>query len=101
MPHKKLKIKQDVLGKMVKPKTTGGFVVTPDQINNPLFYEGTVVRCFCVGCGYSTELSDGGAKKLAKIATVKHPINWNSYYFETKGCIVCSGAYQDPVLKKI
>lgn len=95
-----LKKKRDVLGLAKRPKAVGGFYVTNELAKTPLFYEGTVVRCFCLGCGESTELVPDGAQRLAEKAGAKVPENWLEFYFESKRCIVCDEDYKDVSLKK-
>ena len=96
-----LKKKGDVLGSVKKPRAVGGFYVTQELAQTPLFYAGTVVRCFCLGCGESTELVPDGAKRLAEKAGAKAPDDWHGFYFESKRCIVCGKDYKSVVLKKI
>lgn len=95
------KVKEEVLGKVNKPKPIGGFYVTKKIASTPLFYKGAVVRCFCLGCGESAELISFGAKRLARKAKAKVPENWQEYYFECKRCIICSKDYRQVSLKKI
>lgn len=94
-------IKEKVLGKINKPKPTGGFYVTEKIANSPLFYEGSVVRCFCLGCGGSTELVLEGAQRLSEKARKKVLENWEGFYFESSRCIVCDQDYKNVALKKI
>ncbi len=101
MQHKPQKTDKEVLGQTTKPKNVGGFVVTPEILNVPLSYEGTVVRCFCLGCGYSTELTNEGAQALLLLAEADIPSAWQGYYFQASHCMLCSKEYKDVSLKTV
>jgi hypothetical protein len=94
------KIIAALLGEVTKPKATGGFVITPDVLDVPLQYEGSVVRCFCLGCGESVELIPLGAEALAKRAKAPVPSSWEGYYFTVKRCIVCERKFRYVVLHR-
>lgn len=96
-----LKIKKDILGEVAKPKVTGDFYVTKNIARRPLLYKGTVVRCFCLGCGQTTELIPEGAQDLSEKAEVEVPETWHGYFFESQRCIVCDHDYRGVSLKKI
>ena len=96
-----LKTKQDILGQISQPKIEGSFEIPEEKLREPLFYEGTVVRCFCFGCGTSTELVPEGAQHLADVAGVDVPFSWEGFYFVSEGCINCGKDYRKVILKKI
>jgi hypothetical protein len=98
---KKIIKKEDILGQIRKPKSGGNFIMDPVLAREPLHYDGSVIRCFCLGCGNSTELVPEGAEYLLKLAKAELPPLWQIFYFESKKCILCSDDYKDVVLKKI
>ena len=98
---KKIINKKDVLGQVHGPKSTGNYIMDPELAKEPLHYEGSVIRCFCLGCGHSSELVPKGAEYLLKLANAETPPLWQIFYFEAKKCIVCSDDYEGVSLKKI
>lgn len=100
MPRK-LTSKQDILGEVTAIETAGEFEVTSEMAKSPLSYEDTVIRSFCLACGYSTELSEIGAQKITEKAKAEIPLDWRGYFFESKKCILCSDDYKEISLKKI
>ena len=97
----KLKTKQDILGQVIQLKIEGSFDIDIEKLRDPLDYEGSVVRCFCFGCGVSTELVAEGANHLADVAETDVPVSWEGFYFVSGECIVCSRDYRKVILKKI
>ena len=70
---KKIVNKNDIFGQMHKPKSNGNYLMDPELAKQPLRYEGSVIRCFCLGCGNSTELVPEGAEHLLKLAKAEMP----------------------------
>jgi len=97
----KIKIKEDLLDAIQEPIIEDSFGISEDKIKEPLYYEGTAVRCFCLGCGTSTELLPEGAIHLAELAEVDIPLSWNNFYFVSQSCIICAKDYYEVNLKKI
>jgi biotin synthase-related radical SAM superfamily protein len=96
-----VKNKEDIFGKVLQPKIKGSFDIEEKKLKEPLYYDGSAVRCFCFGCGTSTELVQAGAEHLAKIAEVSVPLSWQGFYFVSEQCIVCTKNYRNVILKKI
>ena len=81
-------VEKDVFGGVNRPEQ-GTFVMDPGLAKEPLCYQGTVTRCFCLNCGYSTELLPEAAEHLREAAGIADPINWADCYIEVDGCIIC------------
>ena len=98
--------KSDILGQVARPpvrsgpKIKGSFKIPEEKLKEPLYYDGTVVRCFCFGCGISTELLSEGAMHLVKKAEADVPLSWEGFYFESEQCIVCAKDFKKAVFKK-
>lgn len=93
--------KEEILGAVQKPLKTGDFVVDRETAQSPLVQDETVIRACCIGCGNCLELLEKGAKRLAKLVGVSEPEVWGAYFFEAKGCPICSKDYHDVLLKEI
>ncbi|KKS11215.1 MAG: hypothetical protein UU67_C0080G0001 [Candidatus Daviesbacteria bacterium GW2011_GWB1_41_5] len=96
----KLKEKQNVLGQVVRPKIEESFDIPEEKLKEPLFEEGAVVRCFCFGCGISTEITAEGAIHLAEKAEADVPLSWEGFYFVSEECIVCGKDFKRVSFKK-
>lgn len=97
----KLKAKQDIFGRILQTKIGGASDIPEEKLKESLFEEGAVARCFCFGCGTSTEILTEGAIHLADLAGDDTPFSWNGLYFVSQECIVCGKDYKSVNLKKI
>ena len=98
---KKIIQKEDIFGQVQRPKSNGKYVMDVQLSKEPLHYEGSVIRCFCLGCGSSAELIPAAAEFLIKLAKAEMPPLWQIFYFEAEKCVVCSDDYKGVCLKKI
>jgi len=73
--------KQEILGQVSQPEIKGIFDIDVEKLKDPLYYEGSVVRCFCFGCGTATELISEAANYLAGLAETDPPLSWDGFYF--------------------
>jgi len=95
------KTKEDVLGQIVAPALGDNSGIDEEKLREPLYYDGSVVRCFCFDCGTSTELLQDGAEHLAKLSGAETPASWENFYFVSQGCVVCNKDYKNVILKEI
>lgn len=93
--------KSDILGQVLTSEIEGAFEISEEKLKEPLYYDGTVVRCFCFGCGISTELLQEVAIHLVEIARVDVPLSWDGFYFVSEQCIICAKDFKKAILKKI
>lgn len=95
----------DTIGKLVgivpKVKATGGHKVDIEKIKAPMEETGSVIHSFCEGCGYTLEITQAGAEKLARMAKVELPSSLEGRYFVTKCCDLCDGTDLAIRLEKI
>lgn len=86
---------------VIQPKIEGSFEIDIEKLRDSLYYEGSVVRCFCFGCGTATELVIEGATHLADVAEIDVPLSWEGFYFVSEECMVCGRDYRKVLFKKI
>jgi len=88
---KEIELKKKMFGSVRKIPCTGGHFVDIKELYKPLEWERGVMRSFCEGCGYTLEITEEAALKMAEKAGVKLPSSPESYYFHTKSCGLCDG----------
>ena len=101
------RIKAELFGTVGRAKATGGHVAKREYLLEPL--DGplqnppvlTVLRSFCVGCGYNLEITREHAEELAEMAGITLPYSLRGYYFESHSCSLCDSTNHLITLKKI
>lgn len=86
------KLKKELLGTTTRIEADGNHRVDSQMILAPLENDGSVIRLFCTGCGYTFELSrDLAEKHLSSVSKTLPSIIDPGEYLETNGCGVCTG----------